>query len=108
MCIRDRNEAEAYANDVIPRARGEAQKILQAAEAYKNQVVAKAEGEASRFISIYDEYAKAKEVTQERMYLETMEKVLADIEKVIIEKNAGSGVVPYLPLPELNKKKATN
>ncbi len=93
---------------MIPRARGEAQKILQAAEAYKNQVVAKAEGEASRFISIYDEYAKAKEVTQERMYLETMEKVLADIEKVIIEKNAGSGVVPYLPLPELNKKKATN
>jgi membrane protease subunit HflK len=105
---RSKNEAEAYANDVIPRARGEAQKILQAAEAYKNQVVAKAEGEASRFVSIYDEYAKAKEVTQERMYLETMEKVLADIEKVIIEKNAGSGVVPYLPLPELNKKKATN
>ena len=105
---RSKNEAEAYANDVIPRARGEAQKILQAAEAYKNQVVAKAEGEASRFVSIYDEYAKAKEVTQERMYLETMEKVLADIEKVIIEKNAGSGVVPYLPLPELNKKKATD
>jgi len=102
---RSKNEAEAYANDVIPRARGEAQKILQAAEAYKKQVVAKAEGEASRFVSIYDEYAKAKEVTQERMYLETMEKVLADIEKVIIEKNAGSGVVPYLPLPELNKKK---
>jgi membrane protease subunit HflK len=105
---RSKNEAEAYANDVIPRARGEAQKILQAAEAYKNQVVAKAEGEASRFISIFNEYDKAKEVTQERMYLETMEKVLADIEKVIIEKNAGSGVVPYLPLPELNKKKVTN
>ena len=64
---RSKNEAEAYANDVIPRARGEAAKILQAAEAYKNQVVAKAEGEASRFISIYNEYAKAKEVTQERM-----------------------------------------
>ncbi len=105
---RSKNEAEAYANDVIPRARGEAQKILQAAEAYKKEVVAKAEGEASRFVSIYNEYVKAKEVTQERMYLETMEKVLADIEKVIIEKNAGSGVVPYLPLPELNKKKATN
>tara|TARA_B100000902_G_scaffold131966_1_gene130721 strand:+ start:20 stop:1123 length:1104 start_codon:yes stop_codon:yes gene_type:complete len=103
---RSKNEAEAYANDVIPRARGEAAKILQAAEAYKKEVVAKAEGEASRFVSIYNEYAKAKEVTQERMYLETMEKVLADIEKVIIEKNAGSGVVPYLPLPELNKKKA--
>ena len=105
---RSKNEAEAYANDVIPRARGEAAKILQAAEAYKNQVVAKAEGEASRFVSIYNEYAKAKEVTQERMYLETMEKVLADIEKVIIEKNVGSGVVPYLPLPELNKKGSSN
>ena len=105
---RSKNEAEAYANDVIPRARGEAAKIMQAAEAYKQKVVAAAEGEASRFVSIYTEYAKAKEVTQERMYLETMEKVLADIDKVIIEKNAGSGVVPYLPLPELGKKKAKN
>jgi len=105
---RAKNEAEAYANDVIPRARGEAAKIMQAAEAYKQKVVAASEGEASRFLSIYKEYAKAKEVTQERMYLETMEKVLADIDKVIIEKNAGSGVVPYLPLPELGKPKATN
>jgi len=103
---RSKNEAQAYANDVIPRARGEAAKILQAAEAYKKQVVARAEGEASRFLAIYTEYAKAKEVTQERMYLETMEKVLADIDKVIIDKNASSGVVPYLPLPEL--KKASN
>jgi len=101
---RSKNEAQAYANDVIPRARGEAAKILQAAEAYKKEVVARAEGEASRFVAIYTEYAKAKEVTQERMYLETMEKVLADIDKVIIDKNAGSGVVPYLPLPELKKK----
>jgi len=105
---RSKNEAEAYANDVIPRARGEAAKIMQAAEAYKQQVVAASEGEASRFLSIFNEYEKAKEVTQERMYLETMEKVLADIDKVIIEKNAGSGVVPYLPLPELGKKKASN
>ncbi len=101
---RSKNEAEAYSNDVIPRARGEAAKILQAAEAYKKEVVAKAEGEASRFLSIYNEYKNAKQVTQERMYLETMEKVLADIDKVIIEKNAGTGVVPYLPLPELRKK----
>ena len=101
---RSKNEAEAYANDVIPRARGEAEKILQAAEAYKKEVVAKAEGEASRFTAIFNEYKNAKQVTQERMYLETMEKVLADIDKVIIEKNAGSGVVPYLPLPELKKK----
>ncbi|MDC6465567.1 FtsH protease activity modulator HflK [Pelagibacteraceae bacterium] len=103
---RSKNEAEGYANDVIPRARGDAAKILQEAEAYKQQVVAAAEGEASRFIAIYNEYAKAKKVTQERMYLETMEKVLADINKVIIDKKAG-GVVPYLPLPELSKK-ATN
>ena len=100
---RSKNEAEAYANDVIPRARGEAQKILQAAEAYKKEVVAKAEGEASRFLAIFNEYKNAKQVTQERMYLETMEKVLADIDKVIIDKEAGSGVVPYLPLPELKK-----
>ena len=101
---RSKNEAEAYRNDVIPRARGEAARILQAAEAYKKKVVAQAEGEASRFIAIYNEYAQAKVVTQERMYLETMEKVLADIDKVIIDKNASSGVVPYLPLPELKKK----
>jgi len=100
---RSKNEAEGYANDVIPRARGDAAKILQEAEAYKQQVVAAAEGEASRFIAIYNEYAKAKKVTQERMYLETMEKVLADINKVIIDKKSG-GVVPYLPLPELSKK----
>ena len=105
---RAKNEAEAYQNDVIPRARGDAAKILQEAEAYKKQVVAAAEGEASRFLAIYTEYAKAKEVTQERMYLETMEKVLADIDKVIIDKNAGSGVIPYLPLPELGKKKVKN
>ena len=101
---RSKNEAEAYANDVIPRARGEAEKILQQAEAYEKEVVAKAEGEASRFISIYNEYKSAKQVTQERMYLETMEKVLADIDKVIIDKSSGSGVVPYLPLPEIKKK----
>ena len=104
---RSKNEAEAYANDVIPRARGEAAKILQAAEAYKKEVVAKAEGEASRFLAIYNEYAKAKQVTQERMYLETMERVLADIDKVIIDRKAG-GVVPYLPLPELTKKKGSD
>ena len=101
---RAKNEAEAYQNDVIPRARGEAAKILQQAEAYKKQVVAKAEGEASRFLAIYKEYSNAKRVTKERMYLETMEKVLAAVDKVIIEKNASTGVVPYLALPEIKKK----
>ena len=100
---RAQNEAEAYANDIIPRARGEAAKIIQEAEGYKKEVVAQAEGEASRFIAIYNEYAKAKTVTQERMYLETMEKVLSGVNKIIIDKQSGSGVVPYLPLPELKK-----
>ena len=100
---RAQNEAEAYANDVIPRARGEAAQILQQAEAYKREVVALAEGEASRFLAIYNEYRKARTVTQERMYLETMEKVMADINKIIIDKKSGGGVVPYLPLPELKK-----
>ena len=90
--------------EIIKKIQEIINKILQAAEAYKKEVVAKAEGEASRFVAIYTEYAKAKVVTQERMYLETMEKVLADIDKVIIDKNSGSGVVPYLPLPELTKK----
>lgn len=98
---RSKNEAETYANDIIPRARGEAEKILQEADGYKKQVVASAQGEASRFISIYNEYKNAKQVTQERMYYETMEKVFADIKKVLIDKNSGQGVVPYLPLPEL-------
>jgi len=100
---RAQNEAEAYANDVIPRARGEAAQILQQAEAYKREVVALSEGEASRFLAIYNEYRKARTVTQERMYLETMEKVMADINKIIIDKKSGGGVVPYLPLPELKK-----
>ena len=100
------NEADAYANDVIPRARGEAAQIVQQAEGYKRQVVASAEGEASRFLAIYSEYKNAKAVTQERMYLETMEKVLAGIDKIIIDQKSSGGVVPYLPLPELRKKRA--
>ena len=102
---RQQNEADAYANDVIPRARGEAAQVIQQAEGYKKQVVASAEGEASRFLAIYDEYKNAKAVTQERMYLETMEKVLAGIDKIIIDNNSSGGVVPYLPLPEFGKKK---
>ena len=104
---RAQNEAEAYANDIIPRARGEAAKIVQEAEGYKKEVVAQAEGEASRFIAIYNEYAKAKTVTHERMYLETMEKVLSGVNKIIIDKQSGSGVVPYLSLPELKKNTDT-
>ena len=99
-----RNEAEAYRNDIIPKARGEAERKIQEAEAYKKEVVAKAEGEAQRFISVYNSYKTSKDVTRERIYLETLEKTLGKIDKVIVDNNAGSGVVPYLPLPELKKK----
>ena len=100
------NEAEAFANDIIPRARGEAERLIQEAEAYKQTVVAQASGEASRFNAIYAEYVNAREVTARRMYLETMETVLRDMNKLVIdgEASGGSGVVPYLPLPNLQDR----
>ncbi len=102
---RMRNEAESYANDVVPRARGEAEMIRLEAEGYKEQIVAEAEGESARFISIYNEYVLAKDVTRQRMYLETMEQVLAGMNKVLIDSEGGqSGVIPYLPLPEIQKR----
>ena len=101
---RQRNEAEAYANDIIPRARGEAERVLQEAEAYKQQIVADAEGDAARFLSVYEEYERAKDVTTKRIYLETMQLIFAGMNKVIVDPGAGSGVVPYLPLPELRKR----
>ena len=82
---RARNEAETYANRVIPEARGAAQRISQAAQGYKEQAVAEAQGRTSRFRQIYDEYAKAPDVTRQRMYLETMERVLGGMNKVIID-----------------------
>jgi membrane protease subunit HflK len=100
---RQRNEAEAYANDIIPRARGEAERMFQEAEGYKQEVVARAEGEAARFLSVYKEFALAREVTTRRIYIETMEKVLRDMNKIIIDSEGGSGVIPYLPLNELTK-----
>ena len=79
-------------------------KKIQEAEAYKQEVVAKAEGEAQRFLSVYNSYKTSKDVTRERIYLETLEKTLGKIDKVIVDNKAGGGVVPYLPLPELKKK----
>ncbi|MEO1793599.1 MAG: FtsH protease activity modulator HflK, partial [Pseudomonadota bacterium] len=96
------NEASAYANRVVPEARGEAERILQAAEAYKEQTVAEATGQADRFKKIYEEYRKAPEVTRQRLFYETMERVFGNTDKVIIDTgNSGSGVVPYLPLDSL-------
>src|SRR5579884_2268638 len=101
------NEAQTYANTVVPEAKGRAAQILQAAEAYRSQTVAEATGQAARFTKIYDEYKKAPDVTRERMYLETMERVLGGTDKVIVDQGpAGAGVVPYLPLNELGKPPA--
>lgn len=100
-------QADAYANRVVAEARGEAAQLLEQAEGYRAQVVNEAEGEASRFVAVYDEYTKAEDVTRKRLYLETMEKVLGRVDKVILDENreGGQGVVPYLPLNELNKNR---
>jgi len=104
---RDRLEkqADAYANRVVAGARGEAAQVLEEAEGYRAQVVNEAEGEASRFSAVLDEYRKAPEVTRKRLYLETMEEVLGNVDKIILDENAdgGSGIVPYLPLNELRR-----
>ncbi|WP_300516240.1 FtsH protease activity modulator HflK [Aliiroseovarius sp.] len=96
-------QADAYANRVVAGARGEAAQLLEEAEAYRAQVVNEAEGEAARFIAVYDEYAKAQDVTRKRLYLETLERVLGSVDKIIIDEGAGGtdGIVPYLPLNEL-------
>ncbi len=101
---REINQAQAYRNDIIPRAKGEASKITENAKAYKQEVVADAEGQASRFNAIYTQYVKAKAVTKKRMYLEQMEKTYRDIDKVIIDKKAGA--LPYLPLGTITKEKS--
>ncbi|WP_299777688.1 FtsH protease activity modulator HflK [uncultured Roseobacter sp.] len=106
---RDRLErqADAYANRVTAGARGEAASQLEQAEAYRAQQVNEAQGEAARFTSVLEEYAKAPEVTRKRLYLETMERVFGDVDKIILESdlggNGGQGVVPYLPLNELRR-----
>jgi len=101
---RMRNEAEAYANKIIPEARGKAAKVVQDAEAYRQQVIAEAEGEAKRFLSVYTQYRNAPEVTRRRMYLETMSAIFAPMNKVILDEGAGRTVVPYLPLPGFDKR----
>lgn len=100
------NRAREYANKVVPEARGQAQKILEDARAYQAQVLADSRGQASRFESILSEYQKAPEVTRQRMYLETTERVLGPMNKIIIDQEAGKGVVPYLPLNELKKSES--
>jgi membrane protease subunit HflK len=109
---RAQNEAQTYGNRVVPESRGRAAQITQAAEAYREQTVAEATGQSARFLKIYDEFKKAPKVTRDRMYLETMERVFAGTDKIIIDSGtpsanrsgAQNGVVPYLPLNELTRR----
>ena len=96
-------QADAYANQALAKARGEAAQLIQEAEGYKAKVVNESEGEAARFVSVYEEYIKAKDVTRKRIYLEKMESIFKEVDKVILDQNVGGdqGVVPYLPLNQL-------
>jgi membrane protease subunit HflK len=101
---RIQNEAQTYSNRVIPEARGQASQITEAANAYRDRTIAEARGQADRFTKVREEYEKAPNVTRRRIFLETMEGVFADMDKIIVdEKTTGSGVVPYLPLNELSR-----
>jgi len=101
---RAQNEAQTYANKVVPEARGKAAQITQGAEAYREQTVAEAKGATSRFLKVYDEYKKAPDVTRQRMYLETMERLFGGTDKIIMDSGASGGVVPYLPLDQLMRR----
>ncbi|WP_425407791.1 FtsH protease activity modulator HflK [Hyphococcus sp.] len=101
-------QARQYTNQVVPEARGQAQRILEEAGAYAAERTADARGQAARFNEIYSEYAQAPEVTRQRMYLETVERVLGDMDKIIVEEGAGSGVVPYLPLDQVRRGQNAN
>jgi len=100
------NEAQTYANRVVPDARGRAAQIIQVAEGYKQQAIAEAKGQSARFLKVYDEYKKAPDVTRQRIYLETMERILGSSEKLIYDGGgSGQSIVPYLPLSELTPRR---
>jgi membrane protease subunit HflK len=105
---RAQNEAQTYANRVVPEARGRAAQILQAAEAYREQTVAEAQGQTARFLKIYEEYKKAPDVTRQRMYLETMERLFGNTDKIILDTaspgQGGGAVLPLLPLNEMSRR----
>ena len=97
------NRAGAYREDILPKARGQAIKMLQEAQAYKESTVARSKGDADRFNSVYQAYLSGKDVTKERIFIETMENVLGNAQKIILDSEAGQGAVPYLPLNQLNR-----
>jgi modulator of FtsH protease HflK len=105
---RVQNEARTFASQVVPRARGEAAQKVQQAEAYREQAVAEATGQAARFTQVYEEYRKAPAIIRERIFLETMERVLGGMDKIIIDQGGqGQGVVPFLPLNEMQRRPQT-
>jgi membrane protease subunit HflK len=104
---RAKNEAQAYANDVVPRARGTADRLLQEAEGYRARVVAQAEGDAQRFRSVLTEYQKAPQVTRERMYTDTMQEIYSSVTKVLVDSRQGSNLL-YLPLDKLIQSTGAN
>jgi membrane protease subunit HflK len=89
---------------MVPRAHGDADRIIAAAEGYRDQTIAEARGQAGRFLKVYDEYKKAPDVTRERLFLEMQEKVLSGTDKIILDQKSGQGIVPYLPLDQLQKR----
>jgi membrane protease subunit HflK len=97
------NRAEAYRQDILPKARGSAIQMIQQAEGYKQSVVAKATGDAQRFNSIFEAYKSGEDVTRERIYIETMEDVMTNARKIIMDNSGGKNVVPYLPLDNLTR-----
>jgi modulator of FtsH protease HflK len=107
--VRVQNEAETFASRVVPEARGEAARAIQQAEGYREQATADALGQAARFNQVYDQYRRAPDVIRERIFIETMERVLGGMDKIIIDQNGqqGSGVLPYLPLGELQRRPPT-
>lgn len=103
---REVNLADAYRNDLLPRARGKAQGMVAGAEAYKERLIREAEGESQRFKAVYGEYRKAPQVTRDRMYIEAMQKVLQKADTIVIDQQGQKGVVPYLPLEQVKAPKA--
>jgi membrane protease subunit HflK len=103
---RQRNEAQAYREDILPKARGQAQQVVLAAEAYETERVLQAQGDVAKFSAVLEEYRKGRDVTRERIYLETIERVYASVRKIVIDGEVGGNVLPYLPLNELNRGSA--
>ena len=105
--VRQENQAEAYANEVVPKARGAAARRIEDAKAYRDKVIAEANGEANRFTAVLREYEKAPEVTRERLYLDTVEDVLSNTSKVMMDADSGNSLM-YLPLDKLIQPKGSS